>query len=53
VTVFNAGVVLCQATESVKKILETIRIKDFENGIMGMIQRLMNGECFTSKFAAV
>lgn len=36
-----------------KKILQMIRIKDFESGIMGMIGRLMNGDCFTSKFAAV
>ena len=43
----------CQATESVKQILSTIQIRDFEVSIMGMIQRLMNGECFTSKFAAV
>lgn len=42
-----------KATESVKKILEMIKIRDFESGIMGMIQRLMNGDCFTSKFAAV
>lgn len=42
-----------QATASVKQILATIRIKDFESSIMGMISRLMNGECFTSKFAAV
>ena len=33
--------------------MESIRIKDFESSIMGMIQRLMNGECYTSKFAAV
>ena len=36
-----------------KKILASIRIRDFEHIIMGMIQRLMNGECFTTKFAAV
>lgn len=36
-----------------KKILQMIRIRDFESAIMGMIQRLMNGDCFTSKFAAV
>ena len=36
-----------------KKILASIRIRDFEMSIMGMIQRLMEGECFTSKFAAV
>lgn len=45
--------VMFQATESVKKILATIRIRDFEMSIMGMIKRLMEGECFTSKFAAV
>ena len=36
-----------------KRILQAIRVRDFEPAIMGMIQRLMNGECFTSKFAAV
>ena len=30
-----------------------IRIRDFEQVIMGMIQRLINGDCFTTKFAAV
>ena len=45
--------IFLQATESVKKILASIRIRDFEMSIMGMIQRLMEGECFTSKFAAV
>ena len=36
-----------------KKILGLIRIRDFEQVIMGMIQRLINGDCFTTKFAAV
>jgi hypothetical protein len=36
-----------------KKILAQIRIKDFEGPIMSMIQRLMNSECYTTKFAAI
>lgn len=36
-----------------KKVLALVRIKDFENSIMTMLQRLMNGECYTSKFAAI
>ena len=41
-----------QATEGVKKLFNAIRVKDFEDGIMAMLQRLMNGD-FTSKIAAI
>ena len=41
-----------QATEGVKKLFNTIRVKDFEDNIMAMLQRLMNGD-FTSKIAAI
>jgi len=34
-------------------VLSLIRIRDFEQVIMGMIQRLINGDSFTTKFAAV
>jgi len=39
-----------QATEGIKKILASIKVKDFEGDVMSMIQRLMSGENFTSKF---
>jgi len=42
-----------KATESVKKILAMVRIKDFEVSIMGMLSNLMNGDCYSSKFAAI
>ena len=42
-----------QATESIKKVLAMIRIKDFETTIMSMLKRLMSGECYTSKYAAI
>ena len=44
---------IIQATESVKMIINQIHVKDFEANIMAMLQRLMNDECQTSKFAAI
>ena len=44
---------IVQATESVKKIINMIRVKDFEANIMAMLTRLMQDECQTSKFAAI
>ena len=35
-----------------KKLLKLIRVKDFEDGIMDMLQRLMNGDS-TSKMSAI
>ena len=42
-----------QATESMKKILASIRIKEFENCIMSMLQRLMAADYYTTKLAAI
>lgn len=36
-----------------KTILASIRIKDFEGCIMEMLQRLMQGDVYTTKFAAI
>jgi hypothetical protein len=44
---------LLKATESMKKILASIRIKDFEACIMSMLGRLTQGEIYTTKMAAV
>jgi hypothetical protein len=41
-----------KATESIKKILSQCRIKDIEQPVLEMIRRLLNGESYTSKFAA-
>ena len=35
-----------------KQVFNTVRIKDFEQYIMGMLQRLMNGDA-SSKMAAI
>lgn len=42
-----------QATESIKKILAVVKIRDIEAQLLEMIKRLMNGESYTSKFAAI
>ena len=34
-------------------IFSRVRVKDFETVIMGMLGRLMNGDSYTSKFAAI
>ena len=36
-----------------KKILASIRIKEFENCIMSMLQRLISADFYTSKLAAI
>lgn len=41
-----------KATEGIKKTLASVRVKDIEPQIMETIKRLMNGEGYTSKFAA-
>ncbi len=41
-----------KATESIKKILACLRLKDIEPQVMEIIKRLMNGENYQSKFAA-
>jgi len=46
------SVVRDKATEGIKKILQLTKIRDIEGDLMAMIKRLMNGENFTSKFAA-
>jgi hypothetical protein len=38
--------------ESVKKIVNTVRVKDHESNLMDMVKRLMNGEGYSSKFSA-
>lgn len=42
-----------KATESIKKILASVRIKDFEKSIMEMMQRLMKNQSNTTKYAAI
>lgn len=41
-----------KATESIKKILACLRLKDIEGHVMDIIKRLLNGENYQSKFAA-
>ena len=42
-----------QATESIKKILASVRIKDFETSIMALMQRLMSSDTITTKYTAI
>lgn len=41
-----------KATESIKKILACLRLKEIEGQVMETIKRLMNGDNYQSKFAA-
>lgn len=41
-----------KATEGIKKVIVSIRVKDFEVQLVDLIRRLMNGEGYTSKFSA-
>lgn len=41
-----------QATESVKQVLGQVKAKDVEGPVLDMVRRLMQGESYTSKFAA-
>jgi hypothetical protein len=42
---------MLQATDSIKKILAAIKVKDIEAQLVEMVKRLMSGEGYTSKFA--
>lgn len=42
-----------KATQSIKQILKLIRVQDFENFILEMIQRLGNNDSPYPKYAAV
>ena len=39
--------------ESIKNILSLVNVKDMKQQIIQMIERLMNGETYTSKLAAI
>ena len=50
--VILAILIYVKATESIKKILACLRLKEIEGQVMETIKRLMNGDNYQSKFAA-
>jgi serine/threonine-protein phosphatase 2A regulatory subunit A len=47
-----AELIISKATEGIKKIISMVKVKEIEPKLMEMVKRLMNGEGYTSKFAA-
>jgi len=41
-----------KAVEGIKRVLSFVKVKDVEQFTVDMVKRLLNGEGFTSKFAA-
>lgn len=42
-----------KAVKSIKNVLSMINVKDFKQQIIQMIERLMNGETYSSKLSAI
>ncbi len=42
-----------QAVDSIKNILSVVNIKEMKQQVIQMVERLMNGETYTSKLAAI
>lgn len=51
-SIVEEGAVRDEATSSIIKILKSIKIKDFEDDLVKLIKRLVNGDWFTSKVSA-